>query len=45
MYGLEGSVALRIYDNLIGVVFAVVFTALLAYLEGRVEKAREGERG
>ncbi len=44
VYGLEGSVALRIYDNLVGVVFAVVFTALLAYLEGRVEKAREGEK-
>ncbi len=44
VYGLEGSVALRIYDNLVGVVFAVVFTALLAYLEGRVEKAREGAK-
>lgn len=41
VYGLEGSVVLRIYDNLVGVVFAVVFTALLTYLEGRAEKARE----
>lgn len=40
VYGLEGSVALRIYDNLIGVVFAVAFTALLTYLEGRAEKAK-----
>ncbi len=32
VYGMGGSAILRIWDNLLGVVFAVIFTALFSYL-------------
>lgn len=35
VYGMGGSAILRIWDNLLGVVFAVVFTALFSYLADR----------
>lgn len=38
VYGLTGSAALRIWDNLIGVVFALAFTALFSYLVDREKK-------
>lgn len=35
VYGMGGSAILRIWDNLLGVVFAVIFTALFSYLADR----------
>lgn len=35
IYGMGGSAILRIWDNLLGVVFAVIFTALFSYLADR----------
>ena len=38
VYGLAGSAVLRIWDNLIGVAFAIAFTLLLGYLEEHVPR-------
>lgn len=38
VYGLAGSAALRIWDNLIGVLFAIAFTALLSFLVDRLKE-------
>lgn len=40
VYGLTGSVALRIVDNLVGVLFALAFVAILTFLEDHVRAAR-----
>ena len=38
VYGLAGSAVLRIWDNLIGVAFAIAFTLLLGFLEEHVPR-------
>lgn len=40
VFGLEGSAAVRMIDNLIGVLFAVALTALLSFLVDRIRRAR-----
>ena len=41
VYGLAGSAALRIWDNLIGVAFAIAFTLLLGFLEEHVPRREQ----
>lgn len=45
VYGLAGSAALRVWDNLVGVLFAIAFTALFAFLADRLgeSKAKGGK--
>lgn len=44
VYGLAGSAALRIWDNLIGVLFALAFTALLSFLVDRLKERSVKDR-
>lgn len=45
VYGMGGSAVLRIWDNLLGVIFAVAFTALFSYLADRAQKNKEAGDG
>lgn len=38
IYGLAGSAALRIWDNFIGVIFAIAFTAIFSFMVNRSNK-------
>ena len=43
VYGLAGSAALRVWDNLVGILFAIAFTALFTFLADRLGES--GARG